>query len=169
MLLGYEVGINANNALCCFPEILTEKYVFNPALYSCTSNLLPLHTNYLSVTAAPLSLSPPFSSLAPFIIAQSKAAKPNPRRTHPSNGRGRKMMVVMVSNITFLGCWMILEGLATGSVIICLCIPPIWTGFFYPSPLVTVKLTQLISTVVCFWGTPPLPLPVQTSYVHAPK
>ena len=27
--------------------------------------------------------------LAPFIIAQSKAAKPNPRRTHPSNGRGR--------------------------------------------------------------------------------
>ena len=23
-----------------------------------------------------------------------------------------------------------------------------------PSPLVTVTLTQLISTVVCFWGTP---------------
>ena len=42
----------------------------------------------------------------------------------------------------------------------------VW-DFLTPSPLVTVTLTQLNSTVVCFWGTP-LPLPVQTSYVHAP-
>ena len=35
-------------------------------------------------------------------------------------------------------------------------------GFFTPSPLVTVTLTQLISTVMCFWGTPS-PLPVQIS------
>ena len=39
--------------------------------------------------------------------------------------------------------------------------------FLSPPPLVTVTLTPLISTVVCFWGTP-LPLPAQTSYVHAP-
>ena len=33
-----------------------------------------------------------------------------------------------------------------------------YSDFLPPSPLVTVTLTQLISTVVCFWGTP-LPAP----------
>ena len=44
-----------------------------------------------------------------------------------------------------------------------------WTSS--PTLLVTVTLTQLIITLVCSWGSPlgPLPLPVQTSYVHAPE
>ena len=43
-----------------------------------------------------------------------------------------------------------------------------FSDFLTPSPHVSVTLTQLISTLVCFWGTPPLPLPVWIPCVHAP-
>ena len=45
------------------------------------------------------------------------------------------------------------------------CTCEVW--FWTPSSLVTITLTQPISTSICFWCNP-LPIPQQTSYLHLP-
>ena len=140
-----KLVFNANNALCCFPEILTENYVMC-FIQPCTHELMyiqsPTSTYELLIRDGGSSQSQSSLLLARPVHNCSIKSRQTKSAAHASIERtgGEMMVVVMVSNITFLGCWMILEGLATGSVIICVCIPPIWTGFFDP-PLVTVKLT----------------------------